>query len=606
MPRSNDVYSLPAGYLAIDGQTIQSSQHNTPLEDLEADANAVRPQVYGGTGAASLDAATVTPADGVAGALADHLSAGGLVASTFPSIQSAVAAALSSGRPLWVDQTIAATGNIPDLHNVRLVGAGAITRGGETWHATPRGDQTNILYFGPSGSTSNDGLTADTPLTWGAAWDVIRKYGDKTGDGQWRLQGVAGTIEDNVSPANLPYFRNPLQVWGASVDETASAVPTTIIDGTNEGATYALRIDNSAYPSASIHLEVKNLKFTNWPNSGGIVAWGPGVVRAINVHADNTVRIGVWTRQNYLRVLYGVYKCTHWGVGGQYNSTVNVGNLSGGGVRFEGCETGVHIGRCGIGYVQGSTFVNCETGIAAQWLSRMRPQANDFSAINGVPFSPQGNSLLTLGNTGDQRNIYPTLTEAAPAVWSVRGSVDTGISQYSQKTLHKYSGSQQRLGLPSVMLFDVTTASRIALSDPAYGGSDFVPFRLPAYALFSPTFELEVSIGMAFGAGAGGTLELHGQGDGANTKLAELVIPNVAGFTRGRALLRVTNSPGFASGRFEVEYKPLGLYSEGPIENFNSTAVRDSSEDQLIFRLYWQSNNTNQVTIYNMRSYVYE
>jgi hypothetical protein len=33
---SNGVYSLPAGYLATDGNTIQASQHNPPLEDIAA------------------------------------------------------------------------------------------------------------------------------------------------------------------------------------------------------------------------------------------------------------------------------------------------------------------------------------------------------------------------------------------------------------------------------------------------------------------------------------------------------------------------------------------------------------------------------------------
>lgn len=51
------VYSLPAGYLATDGQTIEVSQHNPPLEDLADDANAARPVVAGGTGATSDSAA---------------------------------------------------------------------------------------------------------------------------------------------------------------------------------------------------------------------------------------------------------------------------------------------------------------------------------------------------------------------------------------------------------------------------------------------------------------------------------------------------------------------------------------------------------------------
>lgn len=44
------VYTLPSGYLAVTGQTIEATQHNTPLEDLETDMNTARPIVAGGTG----------------------------------------------------------------------------------------------------------------------------------------------------------------------------------------------------------------------------------------------------------------------------------------------------------------------------------------------------------------------------------------------------------------------------------------------------------------------------------------------------------------------------------------------------------------------------
>lgn len=51
------VYSLPAGYEAVTGETATASQHNTPLEDLETDANTARPVVAGGTGATTAAAA---------------------------------------------------------------------------------------------------------------------------------------------------------------------------------------------------------------------------------------------------------------------------------------------------------------------------------------------------------------------------------------------------------------------------------------------------------------------------------------------------------------------------------------------------------------------
>jgi hypothetical protein len=47
------VYSLPPGTIIANGTTSNVSQLNTPLQDLEADANAPRPVVAGGTGATS-------------------------------------------------------------------------------------------------------------------------------------------------------------------------------------------------------------------------------------------------------------------------------------------------------------------------------------------------------------------------------------------------------------------------------------------------------------------------------------------------------------------------------------------------------------------------
>jgi len=52
MPRNGSgVFSLVGTYEAVTGQPIQAQQHNDPLEDLAADANAARPVVAGGTGA---------------------------------------------------------------------------------------------------------------------------------------------------------------------------------------------------------------------------------------------------------------------------------------------------------------------------------------------------------------------------------------------------------------------------------------------------------------------------------------------------------------------------------------------------------------------------
>jgi len=51
------VYALPPGSLVANGDTSDQTDLNTPLTDLEADANVARPIVAGGTGATSASAA---------------------------------------------------------------------------------------------------------------------------------------------------------------------------------------------------------------------------------------------------------------------------------------------------------------------------------------------------------------------------------------------------------------------------------------------------------------------------------------------------------------------------------------------------------------------
>lgn len=48
---------MPVGYEATAGETATATQHNSPLEDLQTDANTARPIVAGGTGATSAAAA---------------------------------------------------------------------------------------------------------------------------------------------------------------------------------------------------------------------------------------------------------------------------------------------------------------------------------------------------------------------------------------------------------------------------------------------------------------------------------------------------------------------------------------------------------------------
>lgn len=521
------------------------------------------------------------------------------------AIQAAVTHCFTTGDQLyWPDGTYLTTASITNFHAVRHVGPGAVQRGSDIYRVQPGDTNTNILYVSTTGSASNDALSASQPTTIAKAFNIIKALGAETLNGIWRIQMAAGTYNDaGIVLDELPLFKNKLEIFGASVNETTSAVPTTIWDGTVSGSSYALRLDSSLYPSASANLFIKNIKLQDW-TAGGIVIWSDGNVLVRNIHIDNCP-IGMWLRHGYFKVMYGVVNnCSTWGIGVQYNATGNIGTATvGTGVTFTNCADGVQVGRYTVCYVQRCTFTNCDRSIEGEWLARVRPVYNTFNTPNSASITLRGNSLLT---TGPGENTLPTLTEALPYHRSESGSVNPDISRYGQRCLHNYSGVTLEQGLTPVTLFSVTTTSQILLSDNAYGGSDFVPFRLPAYALFSPTFELEVELGVALNANAGGTLALHGQGSSLATKLCEITIPTATTYRRGNLHIKVKNTPNNTSARYEIHFPVTGLYVEGATGSLNDVLIRDSSDSQLLFRLYWTSATVDQVQFFNMRTYVTE
>jgi hypothetical protein len=103
-------YVLPAGSIVVDGDDATAAQHNTPLLDLQTDANTVRPIVAGGTGGNSASAARTalglgTIATQGAGAVA---VTGGTIEATAIGGTTAAAGAFTTG----AFTTVAASGVI--------------------------------------------------------------------------------------------------------------------------------------------------------------------------------------------------------------------------------------------------------------------------------------------------------------------------------------------------------------------------------------------------------------------------------------------------------------------------------------------------------------
>ena len=489
--------------------------------------------------------------------------------------------------------------NVADFHSCTHLGTATLNRNGTVWHITPQGVQTNIINVSTGGNATNDGMTTATPVTISRAFDLLKKYADKAGDGIWRIQFAAGAVTFNgIRMDDMPLFRNPVEVWGADVALTA--VPTTIWDGAASTTAYAMRQDGGVAAVANWHF--KNIKFINWMygsgNNGAILVWAQGNVLSENIHCDN-MGTGIWTRHGYTRVTHGrIENVDTYGVGIQYGASGNVGNLSGGGVYIRGRvgseAIGVAVGRNTTCYIQGCDIDHTNTHINVTRLSRIRTQANTYGAnYNVCCVWNDTNSVWTPDNNSGYPDIYPTLTEAKPAYRCESGAVHALIDRLGQRSLHACSDGN---------IATITNTTQTLLSGI---NSSMTPFRLPKWFLYSPTFRLDVEIGIALNVGAGGTLALHGAGTAASVKLAEIVIPNVTSYTKGLIRISVIQSSGSSTARYSVEFRAADILSEmNNTTSLNTTGLRTNAEDDLVYRLYWTSNNANQVELFNMRTYV--
>ncbi|QNJ57334.1 tailspike / endo-glycosidase [Pseudomonas phage Dolphis] len=179
--------------------------------------------------------------------------------------------------------------SIPDFHSVPHVGDGVIKCGTDTFKMSQRGGQRNIIYVSPTGSDSNDGLSASTPFATiqAAATKVLFGWEDNLLKGAWRLQLAAGTYGRATV---LRAIRNAerFQVWGPEVNW---GEPTAIIDNTLlEDSVTGL------YLNTLDRWEVRNVKFTNFTGyqGQGVAASASSDFYCVNVWADNCGWAGIF------------------------------------------------------------------------------------------------------------------------------------------------------------------------------------------------------------------------------------------------------------------------------------------------------------------------
>lgn len=302
------VYSLPAGYLATTGQTATAAQHNSPLEDLEADMNIVRPVVAGGTGGATEDAARVA------------LEIDGKVqskAATYTVLGTDRSTTIRCTASLTLDLTAAATlGDgfffhvIADTGTTTIDPNGAETIDGAATLALTVGQKALIICDGSNFHTLNE-LTA-------VEMAQLQNIGAVTiSNGQWTYlgamnQGVATT--DTVSFADLT--ATTADINGGTIDATAiggttpaagdfAALTSTsgAINGT-VGATTPAAGDFTTISASGVAdfadgtallpsiTNTGDLNTGMWFPAADTIAWSEGGAEAMRLDANSKLLVG--------------------------------------------------------------------------------------------------------------------------------------------------------------------------------------------------------------------------------------------------------------------------------------------------------------------------
>lgn len=538
-------------------------------------------------------------------------------------IVAAVASAFASGADLeWPRGTYVSDGNIPNFWNVNHIGPGVIKRGASTFFVTPKQQHTNILYVKNGGTSGGDCLDEANATTFQQAINRLAQIDYRAGNGVWRIQlvGSSGTIVGGGvklqgETESLPYFKNPLEIFGDEVALTAE--PTTVWDGGSGGEPYAFRMEHT---STVVNLRFRNIKFTNWNRTGAnapdtypsgsqggaVLVWNAGTVILENIWADN-VYVGTWLQNCRVRQTYGkISRFVAYGASASYLSKFNFGALGGlasGGIDFvDGASAqAIMLGRNSVGYVQGCRFNNVLTCIDVNRLTRVRTQANNFESFTYTAVNVTTGSVWTPDNGAGYPDQYPSLSRSALAYRAESGAAHIHYDRMSRPSLHGVSE-----GLVAV---SGTPGTAYLLSDPAFHSGDlvkaatWVPFRLPAYFWWSPSASMSVEVSMNIPANSGGVLSLNGAAPGAAAQLAAVTIPSAAQARVLRATIRVLSYTSSVS-RFVISIPELGINVQGNSASLTSASLRANSEDILLHRLYWTPADSGATQFYVMRSYV--
>lgn len=214
----------------------------------------------------------------------DFCAVGDGVADDQVGLVDAVAHCFASGNWLfWPDGTYVSTASIPNFHEVRHVGPGAVKRGADLFYVEPRGSQANALYLATTGDAANDGLSASQPmLTFQNTFDVLKNYGPML-DGNWSIVGAAGTVTISGGSHNhTTPSKNRVVIRGPAAGHPN--VPTLLVDGGGNQASYRHGINCDG---PGVRVEVRDIKFQNFTEVSGSTRVGLLAANGADLYTQN-------------------------------------------------------------------------------------------------------------------------------------------------------------------------------------------------------------------------------------------------------------------------------------------------------------------------------
>ena len=245
MPRNGSgVYSLPAGYAATDGVTAIASQHNGPLEDIQADLNAARPVTAGGTGATTPSGART----GLGLAIGSDVQAYSARLSDIAAITPTDGRVLVGDGSTWVAESgstartslgaQAADQALTDLSGISFSAGDLIYHNGSALVRRAKGTAGQVLVM-------NSGATAPE---WGEYWTSFSEVSTSSGTGPIVL---LSSLPSGISEIELDWR----EVSASTSDNfllqlrTSSGYVTSGYDGQSGGAGTTVTInDTTGFP----------------------------------------------------------------------------------------------------------------------------------------------------------------------------------------------------------------------------------------------------------------------------------------------------------------------------------------------------------------------